>query len=44
MASSAEVDSWKALGGKIEQKKFIAPTGERCDQTTARHSLKLMRI
>ena len=35
MASSAEVDSWKALGGRIEQKKFIAPTGEGCDQKTA---------
>lgn len=28
MASSADVDSWKALGGKVDQSKYIAPTGE----------------
>lgn len=28
MASSAELDGWKALGGKFVQQKFLAPTGE----------------
>ncbi|DBB09374.1 TPA: hypothetical protein ACH3X3_007949 [Trebouxia sp. C0006] len=28
MASSADIDSWKALGGKVDQSEYIAPTGE----------------
>ena len=28
MTSSADVDSWKALGGKVAQSEYIAPTGE----------------
>ncbi|KAL0027901.1 hypothetical protein WJX79_001540 [Trebouxia sp. C0005] len=28
MASSADIDSWKTLGGKVDQSRYIAPTGE----------------
>lgn len=48
MASSAEIDSWKSLGGKVEQTRFIAPTGKaldlvRSDRTAAAFTLFSMQ-